>query len=186
MLQSRRGFLIGAGSLLTAAFVSDARSFIRRTSQPLLASPAEVAQTMYWYELDGEEGYTYTLSLGEWTMEPPPAPTGRASRSTLPGCTRSSGFTSFTALGRSTTTSPYLIATGMIAGNVRTIRVLRRSACSAGSTLDPSLGLLAAPFWNFMKATIIPAATTFGSTQRTNYRCLCCRPVSSTSRCQSR
>ena len=50
MLQSRRGFLVGAGSLLTAAFVSDARSFIRRTSQPLLASPAEVAQTMYWYE----------------------------------------------------------------------------------------------------------------------------------------
>ena len=77
MLQSRRGFLIGAGSLLTTAFVSDARSFIRRTSQPLLASPAEVAQTMYWYELDGEDGYTYQLSLGEWTMEPPPAPTWR-------------------------------------------------------------------------------------------------------------
>ena len=77
MLQSRRGFLIGAGSLLTAAFVSDARSFIRKTSQPLLASPAEVAQTMYWYELEGEDGYTYQLSLGEWTMEPPPAPTWR-------------------------------------------------------------------------------------------------------------
>ena len=51
MLQSRRGFLIGAGSLLTAAFVSDARSFIRRTNQPLLASPEEVAQTMYWYDV---------------------------------------------------------------------------------------------------------------------------------------
>src|SRR4029078_2877641 len=77
MLQSRRGFLIGAGSLLTAAFVSDARSFIRKTSQPLLASPAEVAQTMYWYELEGEDGYTYQLLLGEWTMDPPPAPTWR-------------------------------------------------------------------------------------------------------------
>ena len=74
MLQSRRGFLIGAGSLLTTAFVSDARSFIRRTSQPLLASPAEVAQTMYWYE-HGDDGYT--LTLGEWTMDPPPAPTWR-------------------------------------------------------------------------------------------------------------
>ena len=58
MLQSRRGFLIGAGSLLTTAFVSDARSFIRRTSQPLLASPAEVAQTLYWYDFDADEqGY---------------------------------------------------------------------------------------------------------------------------------
>jgi hypothetical protein len=74
MLQSRRGFLIGAGSLLTTAFVSDARSFIRRTSRPLLASPAEVAQTMYWYD-SAEDGYT--LTLGEWTMDPPPAPTWR-------------------------------------------------------------------------------------------------------------
>jgi hypothetical protein len=37
MLQSRRGFLIGAGAVLTTAFVKDARSFIHRTSQPLLA-----------------------------------------------------------------------------------------------------------------------------------------------------
>ena len=29
MLQSRRGFLIGAGSLLTTAFVEDARAFVR-------------------------------------------------------------------------------------------------------------------------------------------------------------
>ena len=74
MLQSRRGFLIGAGSLLTTAFVSDARSFIRRTSQPLLASPAEVAQTLHWYD-SAEDGYT--LTLGEWTMDPPPAPSWR-------------------------------------------------------------------------------------------------------------
>jgi hypothetical protein len=77
MLQSRRGFLIGAGSLLTTAFVSDARSFIRRTSQPRLASPAEVAQIMYWYGGGAEPEDGYTLTLGEWTMEPPPAPTWR-------------------------------------------------------------------------------------------------------------
>jgi hypothetical protein len=52
MLQSRRGFLIGAGSLLTAAFVADARSFVRRTSRPLLASPTQVAQTLHWYRND--------------------------------------------------------------------------------------------------------------------------------------
>src|SRR4029079_17229693 len=71
---SRRGFLIGAGSLLTTAFVSDVRSFIRRSSLPLLATPAEVAQTMYWYD-SGDDGYM--LSLGEWTTDPPPAPTWR-------------------------------------------------------------------------------------------------------------
>jgi hypothetical protein len=32
-------FLIGAGAVLTTAFVKDARSFIHRTNQPLLASP---------------------------------------------------------------------------------------------------------------------------------------------------
>src|SRR4029078_308812 len=74
MLQSRRGFLIGAGSLLTTAFVGDARPFIRRTIQPLLASPPQVSQTMYWYEIP-DEGYQ--LSLGEWTMNAPPPPTWR-------------------------------------------------------------------------------------------------------------
>ena len=74
MLQSRRGFLIGAGSLLTAAFVADARSFIRRTSRPLLASPTQVTQTLHWYDCD-DDGYL--LTLGPWTMEPPPAPTWR-------------------------------------------------------------------------------------------------------------
>ena len=36
MLQSRRGFLIGAGSLLTTAFVSEATAFVRTTGKPLL------------------------------------------------------------------------------------------------------------------------------------------------------
>ena len=74
MLQSRRGFLIGAGTLLTTAFVADARSFIRRTGQPLLALPAQVAQTLCWYD-SAENGYL--LTLGEWTIEPPPAPSWR-------------------------------------------------------------------------------------------------------------
>ncbi|MGV7216854.1 hypothetical protein [Bradyrhizobium sp. UFLA05-112] len=73
MLQSRRGFLIGAGSLLTAAFVSDACSFIRRTSQPLLASPLQVVETMYWHEIP-DEGFQ--LTLGPWSFAPPP-PTWR-------------------------------------------------------------------------------------------------------------
>jgi hypothetical protein len=73
MLQSRRGFLIGAGAVLTTAFVKDARSFIHRTSQPLLASPPQVVETMYWHEIP-DEGYQ--LTLGPWSFAPPP-PTWR-------------------------------------------------------------------------------------------------------------
>jgi hypothetical protein len=63
-----------SGGVRATAFVSDARAFIRRTSLPLLASPPQVAQTLYWYDVldDG-----YQLTLGEWTMEPTPAPTWR-------------------------------------------------------------------------------------------------------------
>ena len=74
MLQSRRGFLIGIGSLLTTAFVADARSFIRTNGRPLLARPQQVLQTLYWYE-NGDD--RYLLTLGEWTNEAPPAPTWR-------------------------------------------------------------------------------------------------------------
>src|SRR6201981_1557832 len=45
---SRRGFLIGTGGLLTMAFVSDARAFIRRKEAPLLAVPPRTAHTLYW------------------------------------------------------------------------------------------------------------------------------------------
>ena len=73
MLQSRRGFLIGVGAVLTTAFVKDARSFIHRNSQPLLASSTQVVETMYWYEIP-DEGYQ--LTLGQWAYAPPP-PTWR-------------------------------------------------------------------------------------------------------------
>jgi hypothetical protein len=73
MLQSRRGFLIGAGAMLTTAFVKDARSFVHRNSQPLLTSPPQVVETMYWCEIP-DEGYQ--LSLGPWRIAPPP-PTWR-------------------------------------------------------------------------------------------------------------
>ena len=50
---SRRGFLIGTGGLLTIAFVSDARAFIRRKEAPLLAVPPRTAHTLYWDWPDG-------------------------------------------------------------------------------------------------------------------------------------
>src|SRR6516162_9801972 len=62
MLQSRRGFLIGAGAVLTTAFVKDARSFIHRNSQPLLASPTQVVETMYWYEIQTRATSSHSVS----------------------------------------------------------------------------------------------------------------------------
>jgi hypothetical protein len=56
MLQSRRGFLIGAGSLLTTAFVKDARSFIGASGRPLLVPPKQVLQTLSWRNFFIEEG----------------------------------------------------------------------------------------------------------------------------------
>src|SRR4051794_5026836 len=73
MLQSRRGFLIGVGAVLTAALVKDAQSFIDRTNQPLLVPTPQVAETMYWHEIP-DEGYQ--LTLGPWSFAPPP-PTWR-------------------------------------------------------------------------------------------------------------
>ena len=46
MLQSRRGFLIGAGSLLTAAFVTEAQAFVRQAAKPLLAEQVEAQHTL--------------------------------------------------------------------------------------------------------------------------------------------
>ena len=69
MLQTRRGFLIGVGAVLTMAFVNDARSFIQRMSQPL-ASPSQVVDTMYWHEIP-DEGYQ--LTLRPWSVAPAPA-----------------------------------------------------------------------------------------------------------------
>ena len=49
MLQSRLGFLIGAGSLPSTAFVNVAPSFIRRTNPTLPVSPLQIAQAMPCY-----------------------------------------------------------------------------------------------------------------------------------------
>ena len=73
MLQSRRGFLVGAGAVLTTAFVKDARAFIHQNNQPLLASPSHAVQTLYWHEIP-DEGYQ--LTLGPWCTAPAP-PTWR-------------------------------------------------------------------------------------------------------------
>ena len=153
MLQSRRGFLIGAGSLLTTAFVSDARSFIRRTNQPLLASPEQIAQTLHWYDGGAEPEDGYTLTLGRWTMEPPPAPSWREFFITqgIPHKTEDEieVWSEFTAFGPRTTTSPSPKGTGGIAGSVRTIQAPKRFCFLSKIDLGPELGSARGPLLEF-------------------------------------
>jgi hypothetical protein len=70
---SRRGFLIGAGGLLTRAFVGDARAFIRRNEAPLLAAPPRTAHTLYWEWPDGlDEPQLFLDEEPEATAPEPP------------------------------------------------------------------------------------------------------------------
>ena len=76
----RRHFLIGAGALLTASFVTRAKAFSRRSGKPLVLSPSRrPEETLYVYRQDKWNDY-----CGEWrvTLGPdqpfaPPPPTWR-------------------------------------------------------------------------------------------------------------
>ena len=72
MLQSRRGFLIGAGSLLTAAFVTEAQAFVRRAAKPLLAEQVEAQHTLYWYLPKGSNAPLLCLDGSPFIVPPPP------------------------------------------------------------------------------------------------------------------
>src|SRR3954471_14518695 len=61
MLQSRRGFMIGTGAVLTTALVKDARSFIGGAHQPLLVSPSQVVETMHWHSRRGLSTYPWPV-----------------------------------------------------------------------------------------------------------------------------
>jgi hypothetical protein len=74
---SRRGFLIGTVGLLTMAFVSDARAFIRRKEAPLLAAPPRTAHTLYWDWPDSLDEPQLFLD-GEPEVIAPEPPTWRA------------------------------------------------------------------------------------------------------------
>ena len=72
MLQSRRGFLIGAGSLLTAAFVTEAQAFVRQAAKPLLAEQVEAQHTLYWYLPEGSNAPLLCLGGSPFIVPPPP------------------------------------------------------------------------------------------------------------------
>jgi hypothetical protein len=72
VLQSRRGFLIGLGSVLTTAFVSDAREFVHTTGKPLLVEQSEVRHTLYWYLPKGSNAPLLCLDGSPFIVPPPP------------------------------------------------------------------------------------------------------------------
>ena len=185
MLQSRRGFLIGAGAVLTTAFVKDARSFIHRTSQPLLASPSQVVETMYWHEIP-DEGYQ--LTLGPWSFAPPP-PTWRE-------FFVSEGIPHRTDKEVEKICSLHCIAPGDfdepvqrrywedwfdITGGplAKAYHLLQR--IDLGPERHRGVDRSSSSTWG-----LIPATAPIMSTPRTCSRCPCCRRVSWTSRWRSR
>jgi hypothetical protein len=74
---NRRGFLIGAGGLLTAAFVRKATAFSRKVGEPLVLPVArKPEETLYvWVDYDGYG--KWRVSLGPNQLEAPPPPTRR-------------------------------------------------------------------------------------------------------------
>jgi hypothetical protein len=77
----RRSFLIGAGALLTASFVTKAKAFSRDTGKPLVLPPARASEeTLYIYNEQhwNESAYAkWRVTLGEDNPIPPPTPTWR-------------------------------------------------------------------------------------------------------------
>ena len=75
----RRRFLIGAGGLLTTAFVRKAAAFTRTSVTPLLLPPAKKPEEtlyVYWQELS-EFDAKWRVSLGPNEPFAPPPPTWR-------------------------------------------------------------------------------------------------------------
>jgi hypothetical protein len=75
----RRRFLIGLGSLLTAAFVGESKAFARKAGLPLILEPPKAEETLYVYDQSEWGGRCkWRVSLGPDEYEAPPAPTWRA------------------------------------------------------------------------------------------------------------
>jgi hypothetical protein len=88
---TRRGFLIGAGTMVTGAFVKKATAFSRKAGEPLILPLAKrPAETLYIYEQDSEGWRDYEYGeapyfrCGKWRVSlgpnqpfAPPPPTWR-------------------------------------------------------------------------------------------------------------
>jgi len=80
---SRRSFLLGLGSLVTASFAARAKAHALAEGTPLLLDPGPAAeQTLHLFatpdDIDGEPINKWLVSLGRpWQQDLPPTPTWR-------------------------------------------------------------------------------------------------------------
>ena len=70
MPASRRSFLVGAGSIITASFLRDAKAFVGDTRRPLLLAPENAERELFVEWLDD----VGRLHLGTPQFEIPPPP----------------------------------------------------------------------------------------------------------------
>ncbi|GEO18561.1 hypothetical protein [Microvirga aerophila] len=78
---SRRSFLLGLGSLVTASFAARAQAYALAEGGPLLLDPGPVEKMLHLYEgldpVNSEWGSKWRVSLGLWQQDPPDPPTWR-------------------------------------------------------------------------------------------------------------
>jgi hypothetical protein len=78
---SRRSFLLGLGSLVTASFAARAQAHALAEGVPLLLDPGPAEKTFHLFAAlnpgEDELANKWRISLGPWQQDPPPAPTWR-------------------------------------------------------------------------------------------------------------
>ena len=67
MTVTRRSFLVGAGSIITASLISDLSAYVGDTSEPLIAKPAEHSKTIVYEQVEDH----WRLNLGKPQYEIP-------------------------------------------------------------------------------------------------------------------
>jgi hypothetical protein len=67
MSVSRRSFLVGAGSIITASLITDLTAYVGDTRQPLIAKPAEHSKIIFYEQVEDH----WRLNLGEPRFEIP-------------------------------------------------------------------------------------------------------------------
>ena len=61
MSVSRRSFLVGAGSIITASLITDLTAYVGDTRQPLIAKPAEHSKIIFYEQVEDH----WRLNLGD-------------------------------------------------------------------------------------------------------------------------
>jgi len=67
MSVSRRSFLVGAGSIITASLITDLTAYVGDTRQPLITKPAEHSKIIFYEQVEDH----WRLNLGEPRFEIP-------------------------------------------------------------------------------------------------------------------